>query len=60
MEGEIDQAWFRGSPLLDEILFFHKASRTAIFADPYRPSATSFCEPGGDHGKERWRGTSKA
>ena len=31
--GEIDQAWFRGSLLLDEIVFFHRASRTAIFAD---------------------------
>jgi hypothetical protein len=31
--GEIDQAWFRGSPLLDEIVFFHKPSSTAILAD---------------------------
>jgi len=30
---EIDQAWFRGSPLLDEVVFFHKASRVAIFGD---------------------------
>lgn len=30
---EIDQAWFRGSLLLDEIVFFHQASRTAIVAD---------------------------
>ncbi|WP_271599481.1 MULTISPECIES: DUF4336 domain-containing protein [Bradyrhizobium] len=30
---DIDQAWFRGSPLLDEIAFFHKASRIAIFGD---------------------------
>ena len=29
----LDQAWFKGSPLLDEIVFFHKASRTAILAD---------------------------
>ena len=29
----IDQAWFRGSPLLDEIEFFHKPSATAIIAD---------------------------
>lgn len=30
---DIDQAWFRGSRLLDEIAFFHKASRTAVFGD---------------------------
>lgn len=28
-----DQVWFTGSPLLDEIVFFHRASRTAILAD---------------------------
>jgi hypothetical protein len=31
--GDIDQAWFRGSPVMDEIVFFHRLSRTAIFAD---------------------------
>ncbi len=31
--GDIDQAWFRGSPLLDEIIFFHRASKTVIVAD---------------------------
>ncbi len=30
---EIDQAWFRGSLLMDEVVFFHRPSRTAIFAD---------------------------
>lgn len=30
---EIDQAWFRGSIFLDEIVFFHRPSRTAILAD---------------------------
>ena len=30
---DIDQAWFRGSPLLDEVAFFHRASGTAIFGD---------------------------
>ncbi len=30
---DIDQAWFRGSFLMDEVVFFHRASRTAIFAD---------------------------
>jgi len=31
--GEIDQAWFRGSFAMDEMVFFHRASRTAILAD---------------------------
>lgn len=30
---EIDQTWFRGSPALDEIVFFHRLSKTAILAD---------------------------
>ena len=30
---DIDQAWIRGSFLLDEMVFFHRPSRTAIFAD---------------------------
>ncbi len=29
----IDQAWFHGSPFMDEIVFFHRPSRTAILAD---------------------------
>lgn len=30
---EIDQAWFTGSRFLDEIVFFHRKSKTAILAD---------------------------
>ncbi len=30
---DIDQAWFRGSLAMDEIVFFHRPSRTAIVAD---------------------------
>lgn len=30
---EIDQLWFRGSAWLDEIVFFHRPSRTLILAD---------------------------
>jgi hypothetical protein len=29
----IDQAWFRGSVVMDEIVFFHRSSGTAIVAD---------------------------
>jgi hypothetical protein len=31
--GQIDQCWFRGSFVMDEIVFFHLPSRTAILAD---------------------------
>ncbi len=31
--GEFDQVWFNGSRLMDEIVFFHHPSRTAILAD---------------------------
>jgi hypothetical protein len=30
---DIDQAWFRGSFAMDEIVFFHRPSETAIVAD---------------------------
>lgn len=32
-QGEIEQAWFRGSKAMDEIVFCHRRSRTAIIAD---------------------------
>ncbi len=32
-EGEIDQVLFRGSFAMTEVVFFHRASRSAIFAD---------------------------
>lgn len=31
--GQIDQCWVRGSVAMDEVVFFHRASRTAILAD---------------------------
>ena len=31
--GQIDQCWFRGSFVMDEIVFFHLPSRSAILAD---------------------------
>ena len=30
---EFDQVWFNGSKFMDEIVFFHRASRTVILAD---------------------------
>ena len=30
---DLDQAWFRGSPVIDEVVFYHRASRTVILAD---------------------------
>ena len=38
----IDQAWFRGSPFLDEIEFFHKPSATAIIADMSQNFSSAF------------------
>jgi hypothetical protein len=30
---DIDQAWFRGSIMMDEIVFFHRPSQTVVLAD---------------------------
>ncbi len=38
----IDQAWFRGSPFMDEVVFFHAASSTAILADLSENFSESF------------------
>ncbi len=38
----IDQAWFRGSPFLDEIEFFHKPSAAAIIADMSQNFSSAF------------------
>lgn len=40
--GEIDQAWFRGSIAMDEIVFFHRRSRTAIVADLVQAFSDAF------------------
>ncbi len=32
-EGQIDQFYFTNSPFLDELIFFHRLSRTALIAD---------------------------
>ncbi len=45
----IDQAWFRGSPFLDEIEFFHKPSATAIIADMSQNFSSAFL-------REHWPG----
>jgi hypothetical protein len=41
--GDIDQTVFRGSFAMDEVVFFHRASRTAIFGDLIQrfPDATA-------------------
>ena len=41
---EIDQFWFHGSPVLDEVVFFHRASRTAIIADLSENFSAGFLE----------------
>ena len=40
--GDIEQIWVRGSPALDEVTFFHKASRTLILADLSENFSESF------------------
>ena len=40
--GQIDQYHFTNSPFLDEIAFFHRASRTAILADLSQPFCQAF------------------
>jgi hypothetical protein len=42
--GEIAQFHFTGSPLLDEVVFFHEASRTAILADLSENFSAGFLE----------------
>jgi hypothetical protein len=39
---DIDQAWFRGSFAMDEIVFFHRPSATAIIADLIQTFSDSF------------------
>jgi hypothetical protein len=47
-QGEIDQAWFRGSFAMDEIVFLHRPSGTAIVADLIQTFSDRFL-------KEHWR-----
>jgi len=46
-QGDIDQAWFRGSFAMDEIVFLHRPSATAIVADLIQTFSDSFL-------KEHW------
>ncbi len=43
-DGILDQAWFRGSAILDELVFFHKPSATAILADLSQTFADRFLQ----------------
>jgi hypothetical protein len=49
--GDIDQAWFRGSFAMDEIVFLHRPSATAIVADLIQTFSDRFLR---DHWG-RWR-----
>jgi hypothetical protein len=42
--GQIDQFHFANSPFLDEMMFFHRESRTAIIADLSQPFSESFLD----------------
>jgi hypothetical protein len=39
---DIDQAWFRGSVAMDEVVFFHRPSATAIVADLIQTFSDAF------------------
>jgi len=43
-QDEIEQFWFTGSPVLDEIVFLHSPSRTAILADLSENFSEAFLE----------------
>lgn len=40
--GQIDQFYFTNSPFLDELIFYHRASRTAIIADLSQTFSATF------------------
>jgi hypothetical protein len=42
--GQIDQFYFANSPFVDEVIFFHRASSTAIIADLAQPFSEAFLE----------------
>lgn len=46
---ELDQVWFNGSIAMDEVVFFHRASRTVILADLSENFSDDFL-------KENWSG----
>jgi hypothetical protein len=57
---DLDQAWFKGSFLMDEIVFFHRPSRTVIVADLIEAFSESFCVNtglGGDARLPSWMGS---
>jgi hypothetical protein len=41
-DGQIDQFYFTNSPFLDELIFFHRQSRTAIIADLSQTLSAAF------------------
>ncbi len=53
--GEIDQVIFHGSIFMDEVVFFHRRSRTALFADLIENFSPGFLSD--TPGWRGWRGT---
>ena len=41
---DIDQAWFRGSIMMDEVVFFHRPSQTVVLADLIEAFSDAFLE----------------
>lgn len=50
---EFEQVWFNGSPVMDEVVFFHRASRTAILADLSENFGKKFMQANWAHW-QRW------
>ena len=50
-QADLDQAWFQGSRMMDEAVFFHRPSRTVILADLIE----NFTEPFLREHWSRWR-----
>jgi hypothetical protein len=49
-QSDIDQAWFQGSFAMDEVVFYHRPSRTVSLPTSSRPSAISSCASTGHGG----------
>lgn len=52
---DIEQAWFRGSYMMDEIVFVHRPSRTAIVADLIQAFDEAFLQRHWSWWRRPWR-----
>ena len=57
--GQIDQAYFTNSTFMDELIFFHRSSRTVIIADLSQTFSEAFLSFTGHGGCGSSRGSRK-